>query len=83
MVGLLKCTGSTQVDYSGSTSSPNIAELNAWWEPAMKGAVPVTRYAHCTHYYNKKIYLFGGFNGFTCFNDLYTLDIGNKIIERA
>lgn len=53
-----------------------LSGANGWWVPSTEGTVPPSRYAHTTAYYKGKIYIFGGFNGITCFNDIYTLDLG-------
>jgi len=39
---------------------------------------PAPRRAHTSVLYNRKIYVFGGRNGLTAFNDLWTLDVSQE-----
>jgi len=39
---------------------------------------PAPRRAHTSVLYNGKIYVFGGENGLTAFNDLWTLDVSQE-----
>jgi len=50
-------------------------ELMGWWVPSLEGSAPPNRYAQSTVFHDGKVYVFGGFNGVVCFNDLYSLDV--------
>ena len=39
------------------------------------GEAPSPRYGHTANLYNKKMYIFGGWNGKTYFNDVVTFDL--------
>ncbi|KAJ3773979.1 hypothetical protein FB446DRAFT_730682 [Lentinula raphanica] len=46
------------------------------------GETPAPRRAHTAVYYNGRIWVFGGGNGMTALNDVWTLDVSKMIWER-
>jgi len=48
-----------------------------WTTPRVEGERPETRYGHSATLVNRKIYIFGGRQGDSYFNDVFTLDISN------
>ncbi|KAJ4472122.1 galactose oxidase [Lentinula aciculospora] len=46
------------------------------------GEIPAPRRAHTAVYYNGRIWVFGGGNGMTALNDVWTLDVSKMIWER-
>lgn len=43
------------------------------------GTQPTPRAAHSANIINRKLYIFGGWNGFSAFNDVYSLDLETDI----
>lgn len=49
-----------------------------WTRPPIQdGPHPAGRRAHTAVYYNHKVWVFGGGNGLTALNDVWTLDLGS------
>lgn len=48
---------------------------NSWLLAKETGEAPNPRYGHTANFYNKKIYIFGGWNGKSYFGDLHCFDL--------
>lgn len=54
--------------------------INVAWKPIIfkkDELIPSSRAGHSAIYHENKMYVFGGFNGTTCFNDLWVFDLEN------
>eukprot|EP00112_Aurelia_sp_Birch-Aquarium-sp1_P017489 Seg406.3 transcript_id=Seg406.3/GoldUCD/mRNA.D3Y31 product="RING finger protein B" protein_id=Seg406.3/GoldUCD/D3Y31 len=49
---------------------------NSWYQPIVSGEKPTARSGHSACLIDGLLYIFGGWDAPTCFNDLWTLDIG-------
>jgi hypothetical protein len=55
----------------------------SWVRPRIApGSSPVQRRAHSAVYWNEKILIFGGGNGFSALNDVWSLDVSSVIENR-
>ena len=54
----------------------NTQTLLTWWQPIVHGAKPAPRAAHSATVVGNKVFVFGGNDGTTLFNDLHVLDTG-------
>ncbi len=54
----------------------NAQTLLTWWQPIVHGVKPAPRAAHSATVVGNKIFIFGGNDGTTLFNDLHVLDTG-------
>ncbi|XP_065059978.1 rab9 effector protein with kelch motifs-like [Rhopilema esculentum] len=51
-------------------------ETNSWYQPIVRGEKPNARSGHSACLVDGLLYIFGGWDAPTCFDDLWTLDIG-------
>ena len=64
-------------NYSNSVYEFNF-ESKKWSLFEVKGRIPRKRYSHSAIIHNKKMYIFGGFDGITMLNDTFELDFENS-----
>mmetsp|Transcript_126958 Transcript_126958/g.367476 ORF Transcript_126958/g.367476 Transcript_126958/m.367476 type:complete len:870 (+) Transcript_126958:2-2611(+) len=59
------------------------AQYPCWEALECSGEVPQSRSGHtCALHQNRYLYIFGGFDGSNCFDDLYVLDLESKLWRR-
>jgi len=56
---------------------------NTWAQMEAKGDVPAARSAHTAVVEGKSMYIFGGWNGNNCMNDMYELNLETQIWSRV
>lgn len=50
-----------------------------WHQPQLQGISPAGRWGHTSIAFDRRIVIFGGWNGTWCFNDLNLLDTVTKV----
>jgi len=56
----------------------NSLASQTWSEIIPVNQPPAPRRAHTSFVHQDKMYIFGGWNGHTCFNDMWYYDFGKK-----
>lgn len=60
---------------NGGNGSSNIRE---WYHPNISGVYPAGRWAHSSVVLQHQLFIFGGYNGTHCFDDVHVYDSGMR-----
>ena len=51
-----------------------------WFLKPLKGEIFSPRSGHCSILSKNKVYIFGGYDGIKCFNDLYSINMTDFVL---